>query len=101
MILFLPVDAVGCGKPPCGAPGGGPQGPAGHFGARYRGAKGNLLWIPPALRATCWLAADARVDEWARPRAHELEVDDPAVLRNINTPEEWAAMAAQTGGAEA
>mgnify|MGYP003600197447 FL=1 len=39
------------------------------------------------------LPADARVDEWARKQARELDVEDPAILRNVNTPEEWAALA--------
>ncbi len=39
-----------------------------------------------AARELLGLAADARVDEWAKPLARELEVEDPAVLRNINTP---------------
>ena len=101
--LFLPVDAVGVREATVRALlAAARKAPQVIWRPVYRGAKGNLLWIPPAAaRDLRDLAADARVDEWARPRAHELEVDDPAVLRNINTPEEWAAMAAQTGGAEA
>ena len=38
------------------------------------------------------LPLDARIDEWVRPRAQIVEVDDPAILRNVNTPEEWAAL---------
>lgn len=43
-----------------------------------------------AGRALIKLPPDARVDEWVRPLAKELEVSDPAILRNVNTPEEWA-----------
>ena len=58
----------------------------------HQGKKGNLLWVPrTAGPELLQLDPDARVDAWARPRAHELEVDDPAILRNINTPDEWAA----------
>lgn len=58
----------------------------------HRGAKGNLLWVPRAAGPELLqLAPDARVDAWAKPRARELEVDDPAILRNINTPEDWTA----------
>ncbi|NCA81405.1 MAG: hypothetical protein EOM72_01475 [Opitutae bacterium] len=57
----------------------------------HRGEKGNLLWIPQeAGRELMKLPPDARVDEWVRPLAKELEVGDSAILRNVNTPEEWA-----------
>ncbi len=59
----------------------------------HGGAKGNLLWVPPeAGRVLMGLPPEARVDEWARPLARTLEMDDPAILRNVNTPEEWAAL---------
>ena len=35
-------------------------------------------------------AADLRLDEWLAPRISALAVDDPAVLNNINTPDDWA-----------
>jgi CTP:molybdopterin cytidylyltransferase MocA len=57
----------------------------------HRGAKGNLLWIPRVAGLQLMqLRPDARVDEWVQPLARSLEVDDPAILRNVNTPEEWA-----------
>ena len=61
----------------------------------HRGTKGNLLWIPrSAAEALRQLPPDARVDEWAQPLARELDVDDAAILRNINTPADWAALVA-------
>ena len=93
--LFLPVDAVGVKietiRATLAAAG---RDPASLWRPLHRGHKGNLLWIPqPAGAELMRLPADARVDEWARKQARELEVDDPAILRNVNTPEEWAALA--------
>ena len=70
------------------------QDPAALWRPVHRGQKGNLLWVPRTAGAELMrLPADARVDEWARKQARELEVDDPAILRNVNAPEEWAALA--------
>lgn len=91
--LFLPVDAAGV-KPETilGILATAEDEPLTVWRPVHQGAKGNLLWVPrAAARELLQLAADARVDAWARPRARELEVDDPAILRNINTPEDWAA----------
>jgi CTP:molybdopterin cytidylyltransferase MocA len=92
--LFLPVDAVGVKEATIRAVlAAAEQAPQVVWRPVHRGAKGHLLWIPrEAGRELMRLAASARVDEWARPRARMLEVDDPAILRNINTPEEWTAL---------
>ena len=92
--FFLPVDAAGVKagtvRAVLAAAAGDPERV---WRPVHRGQKGNGLWVPrAAARELLGLAADARVDEWAKPLARELEVEDPAVLRNINTPGEWAEM---------
>ena len=93
--LFLPVDAVGVKIETVRATlAAAEQDPAALWRPVHRGQKGNLLWIPRSAGAELMrLPADARVDEWARKQARELDVEDPAILRNVNTPEEWAALA--------
>ena len=89
--LFLPVDAAGVkvGTVRAILAAAGAE-PTTIWRPVHRGVKGNLLWIPRKAAETLMaLAADARVDEWAKPLARELDVDDPAILRNINTPEDW------------
>jgi len=91
--LVLPVDAVGVQletiRRLLAAAGKEPQAV---WRPVYHGAKGNLLWIPRQLRGDLTqLSPAARVDEWVRPIAHEMEVDDPCILRNVNTPEAWKA----------
>ncbi|MBR3583339.1 MAG: NTP transferase domain-containing protein [Kiritimatiellae bacterium] len=92
--LFLPVDAIGIRLETLqtllatarwnpGVP----------WRPLHRGQKGNLLWIPrllaPALAA---LPPDARIDDWVAPLASSLDLDDPALLRNANTPADYAAL---------
>lgn len=98
--LFLPVDAVGVKTETIRALlAAAEQDPAAIWRPVHGGQKGNLLWIPrEAGRELIHLSAGARVDEWARPRARTLEVDDAAILRNVNTPEEWAAARRTAGG---
>lgn len=93
--LFLPVDAVGVKVETIRA-----LLTAAEEDARaiwrpvHRGEKGHLLWIPQGMRRELMqLPPAARVDEWVRPLARPLEVDDSAILRNVNTPEEWAKLA--------
>lgn len=90
--LFLPVDAAGVTAAAIGRLLTAATGcPDAVWRPVFRGGKGNLLWVPRIMaRELMRLAPGARVDEWARPFAREVEVDDPAVLRNINTPEDWA-----------
>jgi CTP:molybdopterin cytidylyltransferase MocA len=55
-----------------------------------QGKDGKLLWVSRAL-AEEWLRAppeDRRLDDLVRDRAERIPVDDPALLRNVNTPED-------------
>lgn len=93
--LFLPVDAAGVSPETVRAIlTAAAEAPAGIWRPEYQGRVGHLLWIPrePA-RALLQLPAEARIDEWVRPLARMLVLDDPAILRNVNTPAEWAALA--------
>lgn len=93
--LFLPVDAVGVKSATVRATLAAAEGdPAAIWRPTHRGEKGNLLWVPrTAAQELSRLPVDARIDEWVRPRARTVDVDDPAILRNVNTPAEWAALA--------
>lgn len=92
--LFLPVDAIGIRletlQTLLAAARWNPDVP---WRPLHRGQKGNLLWIPrlfaPALAA---LPPDARIDDWVAPLASSLDLDDPALLRNANTPADYAAI---------
>lgn len=95
--LFMPVDAVGV-KPETvrAILAAAAREPAAVWRPVYQATKGNLLWVSAtAARELLNLPPDARVDDWAHPQARTLAVDDPAILRNINTPAEWAAFAAK------
>ncbi len=98
--LFMPVDAVGVASATVQS--------ILHHAQRepdriwrpfYNGEKGNLLWLPACLKeALLALDADARVDEWAAATGErQLPVEDPAVLRNVNTPEEWRRFCGDSG----
>jgi CTP:molybdopterin cytidylyltransferase MocA len=94
--VFLPVDAVGVEiKTIREILAAAEQEPTAIWRPVHRGKKGNLLWIPNRAGLELMkLPAEARVDEWARPLSRPLAVEDPAILRNVNTPEEWV----QIGG---
>lgn len=59
----------------------------------YRGEAGRIAWLSHAL-AVELLAMDpeggrTRLDEILKGRAQVMPVDDPAILTNVNTPDEW------------
>ncbi len=96
--LFMPVDAVGVKAETIRVVLAAAEAdPAGLWRPVYRGEKGNLLWIPRGVaRELMRLPAASRVDEWVQPWTRRLEVEDAAILRNVNTPEEWE----EVGGGE-
>jgi CTP:molybdopterin cytidylyltransferase MocA len=61
----------------------------------YEGKAGNVLWLSQALADDIHLIDSeqdkwpARMDEAVDPLAHRVDVDDPAILHNVNTREEW------------
>ncbi len=89
--LFLPVDAVGVKVETIRALlGAAEKEPSMMWRPVYRGEKGNVLWIPRAVgQELMRLPAEARMDEWVQPWTRRLDVDDEAIVRNVNTPEEW------------
>lgn len=60
----------------------------------FRGEPGRVLWIrAPVARAWADEApSDVRIDERLRAVETRIEIDDPALLRNVNTPEAWRAI---------
>lgn len=59
--------------------------------AFYDSQPGHLLWIPgdTAERLCALDTRELNVRELLAPFTRKLEVDDPAVLNNFNTPAEW------------
>ncbi len=58
----------------------------------YKKSAGQILWISNVLfNEILGLTPDPsfRFDSWIRSRATSLEVDDAAILNNVNTMEEW------------
>jgi CTP:molybdopterin cytidylyltransferase MocA len=62
-----------------------------------QGQPGRVLWISArvAHEILSLPASDTRLDEWLAPRITALECDDPAILNNVNTPDEWAGIRTQ------
>ena len=59
----------------------------------FRGQRGRLAWLAPACIAIIRdLPPEFRLDAWLAERETLLEVDDDAILRNINTPADWQAV---------
>jgi len=57
----------------------------------YRGKLGRVLWINRATAAYLLTLppTDLRIDQHLAGKTLTIEVDDPAILSNVNTPEEW------------
>lgn len=60
----------------------------------HGGKPGRVLWLSDALAQDLLRqpAQDARLDERLADVAMRLEVEDPALLHNVNTPAEWEAV---------
>ncbi len=61
----------------------------------HEGKPGHLVWISrDVAEQTIALDAggDTPMNEILAPHTHLIAVNDPAILRNLNTPEEWAEM---------
>jgi CTP:molybdopterin cytidylyltransferase MocA len=54
---------------------------------------GHVLWLSRSLFLEILrleTSVDFRFDDWVRPKEMRLDLDDPGLLHNINTPEDWA-----------
>lgn len=62
----------------------------------FNGADGKIAWISKQLAAeiSCAKTADTRLDLILNEKAIRLPVNDPAILNNVNTPEEWGRVSA-------
>lgn len=91
--LILPVDTVGVRRDTLAQlVREGPRQTSPVFRPRYNGAIGRILWLRTDLadQLAAEPLADLALDRTLNPRAAFLSVDDPAILNNTNTPEEWA-----------
>jgi CTP:molybdopterin cytidylyltransferase MocA len=61
----------------------------------FNGADGKIAWISEHLANEIAHSetADTRLDLILQEKAVRLPVDDPAILNNVNTPEEWKKVA--------
>jgi CTP:molybdopterin cytidylyltransferase MocA len=59
----------------------------------YQGEEGKVVWVSKPVADEVLKMdpsrEDARLDVILRPIAMRIEVDDPALLSNVNTPEDW------------
>ncbi len=69
----------------------------------YQGAPGYLLWMSQCLAeelCTATLPPDTPLNQYLAPHTTPLPVNDPAILHNANSPEEWARLNRLTGSSE-
>ena len=90
--LILPVDTVGVQVETLARLLRESHGAAAALRPSHHGVPGRVLWIRADLAAELLALPnqDTRLDEWLGDRVIEVPVDDPAVLNNINTPDDWA-----------
>ena len=89
--VILPVDAVGLRVQTVRAVVARAEtGSADAVRPMYLGQDGKLLWVSRTLASELLRAppGDQRLDELVRERAERVPVDDPALLSNVNTPED-------------
>lgn len=89
--VILPVDAVGLQADTVRALlGRAAAGDADAVRPTWREQDGKLLWVSRALADELRLAppGDRRLDELVCERSERLALDDPALLSNVNTPED-------------
>ena len=71
---------------------------SGHAAIRpvCRGIRGKLVWLSAPLAGEIVRKNySERLDDFLAERAFEMEVNDPAILRNINTPGDWEEISGQ------
>lgn len=59
----------------------------------YQGKPGHLVWCSRQIMAQIAgldIDPDTPLNKWLMPFTHYVEVDDPAIRRNLNTPDAWA-----------
>ncbi|MBP7828583.1 MAG: nucleotidyltransferase family protein [Kiritimatiellae bacterium] len=89
--VILPVDAVGLRAETVRAVLACASDGAAHaVRPTWRGQDGKLLWVSRALADEMQRAppGDRRLDDLVRQRAERIPVEDPRLLRNVNTPED-------------
>lgn len=64
------------------------------FRPRFNGTPGRVLWLRNELagKLLAMAKSDTPLDQHLAPLTGYFDVDDPAILNNTNTPEEWAAV---------
>jgi len=92
-VLIMPVDAIGISRKTLGAIiSEAESGNHAAVRASFNRQPGHVVWLSrntvrELLKSNP--GADTPLNEWLRSRTFLLEVHDPAVLNNANTPEEW------------